>query len=382
MFRGALFSPSKLGFLSTLSFGLAQFSVIALYPAIIHATDLSAAQVIAAFTIGSLGFIFGGPFWGKRSDQVGRLPILSIGLLGLSLSFASLLLITEIEFTPTISFALLLAGRILYGLTASAIVSVVQAWWRDLPGDVTAHMFSHSMALNAGRLLAPLIVWLIHGELAPLLWGLCLWSLMLALLAIWGGFIQKASHALNTTTDISFKFSLPLALAFLASAFLGLIHSSLAINLQRHFNLSAPESARLMSQVLIFSGVVVLVLQALLRKQRGLKGLALWWIGLPCWFATSLLFAELSHHTQLWLAVSALSVGIALITPATLSMMPSGGKSAGHVGVAQTLGLTTGGAVSIFVVQGQLHFGSVLFVLCLVMAFLAQRQSQAARCCV
>lgn len=377
MFRGDFFSPHCLGFLSTLSFGLVQFIVIALYPAIMDATALSATQVIGAFTLGSLGFVIGGPFWSKRSDRIGRLPVLSIGLGGLSLSFALLLLTLE-----TKSFSVLLLSRILYGLTASAIVGVVQAWWRDLPGDVTGHMFSHSMGLNAGRLLAPIIVWFAYGELTPLLWSLLAWCLLLTSIAALGLLKQNLLPVKTESVgSISFKFSLPLALAFLASAFLGLIHSSLAIKLQRHFNLTAAESAQLMSQVLIASGMAVLALQALLRGQRGLKGMSLWWIGLPCWFMTSLLFSELSNSLQLWSAVALLSVGIAVITPATLAMLPAGGQSAGLVGVAQTLGLTMGGAVSIFVVQEQLPFGFALFALCLVMLFLAQRQAQAVRCC-
>lgn len=377
MFRGDFFSPHYLGFLSTLSFGLVQFIVIALYPAIIDATTLSATQVIGAFALGSLGFVIGGPFWSKRSDRIGRMPVLGLGLAGLTLSFALLLLTLE-----TKSFSVLLFSRILYGLTASAIVGVVQAWWRDLPGDVTGHMFSHSMGLNAGRLLAPIVVWFAYGELAPLLWSLLAWSLLLTTLAGLGVLKQNVVKVKTEAAEhSSFKFSLPLALAFLASAFLGLIHSSLAIKLQRHFNLTAAESARLMSQVLIGSGVAVLALQALLRGQRGLKGMSLWWIGLPCWFMTSLLFSELTNSLQLWSAVALLSVGIAVITPATLAMMPAGGQSAGHIGVAQTLGLTLGGVVSIFVVQEQLPFGFALFALCLVMLFLAQRQAQAARCC-
>lgn len=359
-------TPAKLGFLSTTLFGLVQFLVIAFYPFLAEAANLSLGQIILSFTLGSLIFIWGAPFWAKKSDDLGRLPILGIGLLGLTASLLGLLVIIEVDFSPRTSFTLLIINRLFYGITASAIVSVVQAWWRDEKDKITQNMMTHSMGLNLGRMLAPICVLLLQGELRPLLWILALLAFTLSGLALFGG--QKTVTFKNTESR-EIKFSRPFMIALISTTFLGYLHSTLAAYLKAKFILTSITAAEVMSEVLLYSSIIVLILQMIFRQMKPLKGKTLFWIAGISWFLASVLLGQLNTYRELWIAITLLSIGIASITPAYLSCIPAGGRAAGMMGAVQTLGLTLGGAFGFFVLQGLSNFELPLLILCAFLFF-------------
>lgn len=358
-------SPACLGLLSTTSFGLIQFLVIAIYPALSQAVSLSLSSLILSFSIGSLLFIWSAPYWAIKSDELGRQKILSIGLIGLALSFSIIVLLTELTLSTPIAFTLLIMSRLIYGLTASAIVSVVQAWWRDQSGDVSKNMLTHSMGLNLGRFLAPLIILMLGGNLRYILWALLLWIILLCGLSFINNSIEKVKISVPEI-DSSGYFTYPVILAFLSTIFLGTIHSTLAYQLGLSFEMTVTDISILSSKVLLLSSGLVLMGQFLLRKLN-LRGLSLLWTGIISWFIFSLLFIKLDSLETLWLAIFFLSIGISTITPGYLSIMRAGGKTSGYISATQTLGLALGGLIGFLIIQKYLTLDLPLFIFCILL---------------
>lgn len=355
-------TPGTLGLLSTTTFGLVQFLVLALYPAIAEKSGIHISTLILSFTLGSLLFIWSAPFWARKSDHHGRQKILRIGLFGLSLSFALLILITELKFISELGLVLLIVSRVIYGLTASAIVSVVQAWWRDQSGDITKNMISHSIGLNLGRFLAPLTILISGGELQFILRLLFIWLVVLTLATLLVS-SSRVTSLENNESSLSW-FSFPLQLAFGATLFVGLVHSNLAQVIKSALTLSTQQTSILCSQVLLMSSVTVLVFQVLIKKLGNFSARSLLWIGLMNWLLATYFFSSMNSETQLWPGIFFISTGLAFIVPGYLSLVKSGGQAAGQVSAIQTLGLTLGGIVGYAVLQNYLTFGLALLIIC------------------
>jgi hypothetical protein len=372
------YSPSRLGMLSTATFGLSQFLVIALSPAIADASQLHISEVIMAFALGTLIFLWGSPFWAQKSDVYGREKILAIGLFGLGISSLLLTSIVQIPLTPLIAESTLILSRIVYGVFASAIASVVQAWWRDQKGSVSQNMISHSLGLNLGRFLAPVLVLGFQGELIWILGVLSALSLGLSMVAL-AAKDKTVLFAQNEKSQRS-NFSYPILLAFMTTTFIGLVHATLAPYIKLNLNLGTHETSLLAAQALLISSAVTLGTQLLLKRVKSLKGAALLWTGIPLWFIFSLLFSQFKMLSELWIAMALVSVGIALIIPGYLSFVQTGGKSAGLVNSSQTLGLAFGSALGALLLQDAQWLGLALIALTLLLGFTTTKLKPAPRC--
>lgn len=97
---------------------------------------LSEQQFGLAFTIASLPLIFSAPFWGRRSDLIGRKPVFIIGLMGSGIGTALLGLTLDFGMAGALSVGWLLicitGARALYGLTTSAIYPAAAAYMADV----------------------------------------------------------------------------------------------------------------------------------------------------------------------------------------------------------------------------------------------------------
>lgn len=366
-------TPAFLGLLSNTTFGLVQFLVIALYPAIANASDIKISQLILGFTIGSLLFIWSAPYWAKKSDELGRQKILRVGLIGLTISFAFIIFLTEAKLNSDVSFLLLILSRLIYGLTASAIVSVVQAWWRDQDGDVTKNMISHSMGLNLGRFLAPLFILALGGNLSILLKTILGWLIVLTAASFFAPSLAPKKITIENVDED--KISQPILVAFFATLFVGLVHSNLAHVIKTSLELSTEYTSMLTSKVLLMSSIAVLLFQFLFKKLGSFKGKTLIRTGIIAWMISTVFFVDMKSESELWLGLLFISLGLAVITPGYLSMLKAGGKSAGIMSSTQTLGLTFGGLTGFLVLQGYVSFAQTLMGVSLLLVILCFRFS-------
>ena len=128
-----------------------------------RSTGLTEQQFGIAFTVASLPLIFSAPFWGRKSDQVGRKPIFILGLLGSGFGTAILALTLEAGRAGLLSITWLLicltVSRTLYGLTSSAIYPAAGAYMADVTDfrNRAKGMALIGSANSFGSILGPLL---------------------------------------------------------------------------------------------------------------------------------------------------------------------------------------------------------------------------------
>lgn len=354
-----------LGHLNTATFSALQMILFTLIPVLSEKASLSLASVVLSFSVGSFLFLWASPFWSARSDSWGRMKVLAIGMIGLTISTGLLvsLILTPASASaaPWLNEITLWSSRLLYGLTASAIVPVAQALQMDLaPQEAPLKsMLSNSMSLNIGRALGPL--YLLFGgaeHLLRLLEGAVVGALLLAFANIF--FISKSLPQTEHSSSSSWRDWLSafqgvrslFVLALIFTTFIGILNFSLASILKSAFILSSTEASHLMAQVLLGSALFAVAIQAVGRKafKNPWQGSLL--IGAGGLLAGSVLLGAMASYGTMWGAIGLLSVGIALIPPSYLSLIASSseghhlGRKTGLAAAANTLGYTLGGLVA------------------------------------
>jgi MFS family permease len=97
---------------------------------------LSELQVGALSTAYSLMQLLWSPRWGRRSERIGRKPVLLTGIIGFAVSFFAFGIIAELGMrhvlAPLPMWLLLLAARLVGGTFSSATMPTAQAWAADL----------------------------------------------------------------------------------------------------------------------------------------------------------------------------------------------------------------------------------------------------------
>ena len=63
-------------------FAIGQSLIFTIVSPLARTTGLSEVQFGLILTLASLPLVFGAPYWGRKSDQVGRKPVFSVGLFG------------------------------------------------------------------------------------------------------------------------------------------------------------------------------------------------------------------------------------------------------------------------------------------------------------
>lgn len=184
--------------------GLSQSILIVYTPMFIELTALSLSELAMIMTLGSALFLVSTPFWGKQVLRQGVKTVLYQGIYGFSLSFALILALLwlnqNIALHPAWVIGLMVTARIIYGLTASAIVPTCQAWMASAEMiddgknaeniDCTnkqsmKRLALLSAAMAAGRLIGPSLalglIWI--NSLAPMAFLTAL--PLLCCIAIW-----------------------------------------------------------------------------------------------------------------------------------------------------------------------------------------------------
>ncbi len=192
-------------FVSAPLLGLSQSILVVFTPIFIDKTSLSIESLAMLMSLGSMLFLFSTPMWAKLSLRLGYAQVLMRGILGFSVSFTVMLLALWGSVTwqwPLLWVVFtLIISRLIYGMTASAIVPNCQAWLTELsPATQTMKKLAQlSATMAVGRLLGPLLamslIWL--GWLTPILF-LC----FAPLICLFSVFRFSRATATHTNTEL------------------------------------------------------------------------------------------------------------------------------------------------------------------------------------
>lgn len=359
-------------YLALVLFSAQQTSLFGLYAYLAKSLGIGLPQLIGSMALGSFLFLFGQPYWAAKGLRWSRERCIFFSQLGQLLALLPLLILPLLpgQMGSSLVLALVIASRVVYGLTASALIPSAQALFAENNSEGTSasylrSMTAHSLALNLGRLIGPLIL------LLTLPWSpeasLWLYGVLLGIALLVGPKTGKRSRDAKAT--LTFAHLWPRAreaqwiflLALAWASYSALVQSSLAAVIQDVWGHSERETAREVALMTIVAALLTVLLQTWLRRwakrDKQLQPRTIMLSGGFALFLSALLLQGLASPWLLWLGILTMALGIATLVPSTIAAMNvhyaqrsqepgESGQAAGNLGVAQTLGFAAGGSLS------------------------------------
>jgi MFS family permease len=151
----------RLLFVSLVCIGIGQSMLFSILPPAARQIGITPFQVSTIFATSAALWVFISPWWGRRSDQRGRRPIMMIGLMGYALSMFALAVVIEIGLhgwlTAAWIYPMLIVARCQFAIFGSGTGPAAQAYVADRTSrhDRTAGVALVSAAMGVGETLGP-----------------------------------------------------------------------------------------------------------------------------------------------------------------------------------------------------------------------------------
>lgn len=359
-------------------------------------TELQVGTLSTAYAL--MQFLIS-PIWGRRSERIGRKPVLLTGVIGFSLSFLGFAVVAQLGLAHAIApvplYALLVSSRLVGGTFSSATMPTAQAYVADITGrsDRTAGMAVIGAAFGLGIIVGPAIGAGLSGIslLAPVYFSVAVAALNAVFIALrlrepdrrmrpleappLGPVIAKAWPLLGIGAAVS--------LASVA------MEQTIAFYFQDRLGLSPRSTPRAVGIALVCYGTVAVLAQGVLVRRFKWSPLRLLASGLPCALTgfTGLIFAQ--HMLGLTAALSLQGFGQGLTQPGVTAALSLGvsedeqGAVAGLNSSAQALGRLFGPVVGtgLYQLRPEYPYEFSAFLLIIVIAALigSSRLRSAAR---
>lgn len=300
-------------------------------------------------------------YWGRRSEVVGRKPILLMGILGFAASFFLFALFAWLGYQKVLLgwglFGSMLAARLLGGAFSSATLPTAQAYLADItPREQRTQNFAIlGAAFGLGVIFGPAIgAGLAHfGLLAPVVFSASL--ALLNALFVW--VVLPESRKVETRPPSPPRLSwadsriLPLLLVGLSINLASIaMEQTVAFLYQDRLSLSSAQTAQVVGLALVVFGVVGVLVQGVWVRAVNWPPRRLLGLGLPLLLLgyLGLVFAP----NFFWLTLSLVLLGLGSMTAPGLTAAQSlavsdqeQGAVAGLSSAAQALGRMLGPVV-------------------------------------
>lgn len=144
-------------------FGIGQSLLFIVVAPLARSIGLTEIQFGVAFSLANLSLILAAPFWGRKSDVIGRKPVFIIGLMGSALGILAMAFTLGYGLAGTVGTAtiigMIFVARFIYGLTASGIYPSASGYMADVTdwGDRAKGMALIGSANALGSILGPAI---------------------------------------------------------------------------------------------------------------------------------------------------------------------------------------------------------------------------------
>jgi len=271
------------------------------------------------------------PYWGRRSERVGRKPVLLTGIVGFSLSFFGFALVAQGSkaglFGHWATFGLLLSCRLLGGAFSSATLPTAQAYIADTTerSERTAGMALIGAAFGIGLVIGPGIgALLAHISLLAPVYFSASFAVLNAIF-VWLKLPEPKKHAAHREEQklphlVTRVWPL-LATGFALSMASVAMEQTVAFYYQDRLHLSHEQTARTVGLALVCYGVVAVFVQGFLVRRFKWSPAALIQTGVPIALAgfVGLIFAHQFASLTSALALQGFGQGLALpgVTAAT-----------------------------------------------------------------
>jgi MFS family permease len=314
-------------------------------------------------SISSLTFFIAAPYWGRRSDILGRKPVILIGLFGFSIGTIVFNQAASAGLAGVIGgfvlYLTLMVTRVLLVLVMSGTMPASSAYVVDTTtvANRTRGMGRMAAASQVGTLAGPALAYFaVISLLAPLY--LHALVTMFAALLVWRMLpAQKTDTArLKSVSRLRYldpRYRVYLAIGLVMYSTMGMVQQTLGFYFQDRLHLSAIESAQMFSMAMVVSSGAMLFAQLVIVQRWAVHPLKLLRLGLPFTMVGYLVLANAGELLSLGLGMAFFGFGVGLSSPgfnvtATLTVTPQeqgalAGLAASAAGMGFVIGPLVGG---------------------------------------
>ena len=321
----------KLGFrvlfLGMFAIGTGQTLFIAVLPPYARGLGLSTTEIGLIFSLSALGWMFMSPFWGRKSDYVGRKSIILLGLFIYSIT--TILMGFEFKLHNdgfiglTLLFILLIITRGFFGFLGSGTHSASMAYVADrttekersgvmaLMGSAFAVSGIIGPALaSQAILLGPLVPYFLFGSITGVI-GILIWIFLPEKTK---PNIPAKVHEVRLTV-LDSRILTFVAMGFFISQTQAIIMQLLAMYLQDKFSYTVIEATFYTGRVLILMGVATFIVQFFIIRRISPTPGSLLRIGSIFSILSLIAFIFSSNLYYMSLALAVYGIGGALMGP-------------------------------------------------------------------
>ncbi|MGC4086347.1 MAG: MFS transporter [Polyangiaceae bacterium] len=357
-------------------------------------TELQVGALTAGYAVAQFA---GSPYWGRRSEVLGRKPVLLRGILGFGVTFLAFALLIECGQRGVLSaqslFFCLLGTRLLGGLFSSATLPTAQAYVADVTGraDRTAGMSVIGAAFGLALIFGPVLAGLLarFGLLLPIYVSTAVAFLNAGF--VWLKLPEPATHlAVRRAPDllpVAAKVWVVLGVGFSTTLASVCMEQTLAFYFQDRLGLSHQRAAETFSWSLGVYGLVAVLVQGFFVRRVKWPPLLLLRAGVPIAASGLVALVFASGTVSLIVAMALQGLGQALALPGVTSALSLSvdegeqGAVAGLNGASQSLGRMLGPVLGtgLYQLRPEYPYGFGTLILCCVFGFLLLSRAPALR---
>ncbi len=325
--RGAFYAL----FLAMTSVGLGQAILFATLPPAARDIGLSPFQVSIIFVASATIWMFMSPYWGRRSDVLGRRPVILIGMFGYAASMLLLGGVIELGLRGTLpgllAYGMMIASRCVFALFGSGAPPASQAYVADRTAieDRTSGVSMLNAAFGLGQTLGPAAGagFAAFSVAAPLYFSVALALVSAVVIALYlaeDG--PPVPHGSERPRSIRFYDTRVWPFFFLAACLQAVRATTtitLAFFLQDALQLDAQETVRAAGFGFVALAVAGVLTQLLIIQRMRLGSRAMLRGGLLVTLAGFALFIAVGDMVGYLAALALIGAGFGLIRPGTAS---------------------------------------------------------------
>ncbi|MBL8549354.1 MAG: MFS transporter [Hyphomonadaceae bacterium] len=157
-------------FAALLIIGVGNSMLQPVLPPLARELGLPDASIGFIFSLSALFWVVASPFWGRRSDRVGRRPIVALGMAAYCVSMGLIALVVVVAragwLAPIAVFIGLMLARAIFGAVGSATGPAAQAYIADRcePSELIERLAALNAAFALGAAVGPALCALIAGK--------------------------------------------------------------------------------------------------------------------------------------------------------------------------------------------------------------------------
>ena len=342
--------------------GAGQTALLACLPLLNVATQAGYPLLTAALSASMVMVLFSAPFWGARSDRLGRLTVIRIALIAMAASNLFLAGVVYLAATGSLAsstaITLIFLSRIVYGAFIGGLYPAVQAYMLDsVTFEQRGGALSRvSAAINLGRLLGPL------GGFVAVYWGvtgllLTLGAAPVLLLLLAGKDNQKPrSFADEKAPEVSYpslwQLCAPIfVMAVFVTGVFGVLQFSIGPLLQERLQLTPQATTEQLSWLMMVMSLITLAMHGVCARFMGRHYLGFLRVGVTFLLVGCFVLVQSVSMTAVWAGLSLAAASVMLMTPAYTALaaeqVSNGrGKLTGMLSMMHSAGYALGGMVA------------------------------------